>query len=183
MIGTAFSFRGKIDRKTFALGYASAAAAMMAIGVAIILPLSFVLAWLKTTNLVSSDLLGALKALSITGTVIAVAVPYLWVLLALIAKRARSIGINPFLFTGALLLVGPLDVYLVRPLTKARFIWPFASMSLVGGLVTSLAFILLLFCPPMRGAEMPQPRKLPPKPDAGPQRSNFGMRGNDYHQS
>jgi hypothetical protein len=124
----------------------------------------------------SPELFEAAKTLPASCVVIGVGLPYLWVGMALAARRIRAIGLNPLIALPLCLLIYLVDPYVLRPLTDVRFVWPLSSMTPIGGVLTTAALLVLLAVPSRNKSLASQPAfKPPPKPYTGPPRSTFRL--------
>ncbi|MBN9319607.1 MAG: hypothetical protein J0I28_07990 [Caulobacterales bacterium] len=178
MIRSVFSFKGTLDRKGFALACGGAFLAMIVSGVALFLLIAGPLAFAAMEGFLAKPLASALVQLAESVAVLAVGLPYVWVVYALSARRARAIGLDPWLLLASWPLVSVLDHYLLRQMISARFVWPLAGFTPIGG-VWHAATLAILFMAPTRGAPTAlasAPRPRPPSTYAGPPRATFGQR-------
>ena len=80
--------------------------------------------------------------------------PYVWAQVALLVKRARSMGLSPYLSVPLWLAFGPLDKFF-ESISAARMPWPFGDTSVWGAIYLTAILLALATCPPRSDARVP----------------------------
>jgi uncharacterized membrane protein YhaH (DUF805 family) len=142
-----------MDRRAFALNYVAILVGTIGLGLAVFA----VGAGLMVTTIAVMHLGVQGKQLAQGVTVLAiaalVAVPVLWASLAACVKRARDIGLNPFLLVGLMVAMSFLDKLFLRSRWESGFVWPFEHMTAPGGAGQLTLLLVLLLWPSRPGTQ------------------------------
>jgi len=168
-----FSFRGGIDRRTYAFRMAAAFAGLLLTGVLVFAPAYWALVTIDQAGRIDHRLFQALSAVAVPVTVTLLLPAYSWSTTALTTQRVRNAGFSPIAIVPAMLAIGPVDRLMLQPAIDARLGWPLTGMTPVGGALSVLALIVLFVLPPKAPADLAARR--PPNPVAL-SRSTFGLR-------
>ncbi len=153
-----FSFRGELDRKGYALGVVAGVAGLFVGCIALFLIVALAQVGLLWIGLIEKKMYFALNKAWISLDLIIFMIASIWMFSALAVKRARSFGVSAVVSLPLCLMLGPVDRLVLRGLTEARFVWPFADMTPLGGTLIAILFILLFAWPPGAGlARQPSP--------------------------
>lgn len=167
-----FRFRGEIGRRAYAVGCIAALATMFVVGIALFLVGYLSLEGLGMAGVVPAALMPPLRRMAVPLTVLVVAIPYLWVLTALAAKRARQAGLYPAVLVPAWWALNLLDNLVLGRLTTARLMKPLDDMTPLGGILILGVFLALLLWPGRRERTAPARHSAP----LGAARATFGLR-------
>lgn len=138
MISALFGFDGRLGRLAF-LGWYLAGMALVGAIVIAFLVLGAGLAAIGAPSGVAK-ILGILTAVTAAGA-------GLWIILALLSKRVRDMGLAPLpLMIGAIIVLAVDETVLTR-LTDLRFLSPFARQTPLGGLLATCSIIFLICWP------------------------------------
>jgi uncharacterized membrane protein YhaH (DUF805 family) len=171
MLANLFSFHGRMARLEF-LGWSIASLATV---------------FVTTAILVFGGILGAKglhagKAQAMVLVFILSAVMFvmaMWSSLAICAKRIRDMGLSPLVVLGVLIVFDIVDALVLTRYTSARFFWPFAQYTMVGGIVNVAALAAMLFWPGQGedgGPRQSSANERLFRPQAGMAREGFGVR-------
>jgi len=142
-----FSFRGMLDWRAFARSYLIATCVAFGGAVAIFTPLTILIETMDSLGAIDPRLHLVFRRASIPVTVAIVMIPYVWVQIALCARRWRDIGVNPILGIGAWFGICLADNLLWKPHIAARYFAPFAQATPIGGALLATVLIILFAWP------------------------------------
>jgi uncharacterized membrane protein YhaH (DUF805 family) len=155
-----FSFRGRLSRLAF-LGWTAASIALLVLMIVV----------LMMVGVVGGQTLHVAVAPQLTSLVVGLlmAIQYVWVALALQAKRIRDIGLSPLIVIGTLVAFSIVDSTLLTRLVPAPPIHLFGPQTMIGALVNVAYLCALLFWPgqtknPERLEETSRDAMIAPRP-------------------
>jgi uncharacterized membrane protein YhaH (DUF805 family) len=171
MLANLFSFHGRMARLEF-LGWTIASLAIVFVTTAI----------LVFGGIVGAKGLHAGKGQATAIVLILSAVVFviaMWSSLAISAKRVRDLGLSPLVVIGVLIVFDIVDALVLTRYTSARFFWPLAQYTMVGGMVNTAAYAAMLLWPGKSedgGPRQSSAEERLFRPQAGMAREGFGVR-------